>query len=67
VWFSPRLTDPGCDLQPRLITEDLDGLGGPGLRLVELLSVSWGVGRDAVGATHVWCDLVLDPGRGRVL
>lgn len=61
------VTDPGCDLEPRLITEDPDGLGGHGLRLVEQLSVSWGVGRDAVGATQVWCDLVLDPGRARVL
>ena len=61
------VTDPGCDLQPRLSTQDLDGLGGHGLRLVDLLSVSWGVGRDAVGATQVWCDLVLDPGRGRLL
>jgi serine/threonine-protein kinase RsbW len=61
------VTDPGCDLEPRLITEDLDGLGGHGLRLVEQLSAAWGVGRDAVGATQVWCDLVLDPGRGRIL
>ena len=61
------VTDPGCDLEPRLVTEDLDGLGGHGLRLVEQLSVAWGVGRDAVGATQVWCDLVLDPGRERVL
>jgi serine/threonine-protein kinase RsbW len=61
------VTDPGCHLEPRLIAEDLDGLGGHGLRLVEQLSAAWGVGRDAVGATQVWCDLVLDPGRGRVL
>jgi anti-sigma regulatory factor (Ser/Thr protein kinase) len=61
------VTDPGCDLEPRLITDDLDGLGGHGLRLVEQLSAAWGVGRDAVGATQVWCDLVLDPGRERVL
>jgi anti-sigma regulatory factor (Ser/Thr protein kinase) len=60
------VTDPGCDLEPRLITEDPEGLGGHGLRLVEQLSVAWGVGRDAVGATQVWCDLVLDPGRERV-
>ena len=61
------VTDPGGDLEPRLITEDRDGLGGHGLRLVEQLSADWGVGRDAVGATQVWCDLVLDPGRGRML
>ncbi len=61
------VTDPGCDLEPRLITEDRGGLGGHGLRLVEQLSAAWGVGRDAVGATQVWCDLVLDPGRGRML
>jgi anti-sigma regulatory factor (Ser/Thr protein kinase) len=60
------VTDPGCDLEPRLTTESPDGLGGHGLRLVQQLSTAWGVGRDAVGATQVWCDLVLDPGRGRV-
>lgn len=59
------VTDPGGDLQPRLLTRSPDGLGGHGLRLVELLSTKWGVGRDAVGATQVWCDLVLDPGRDR--
>ena len=68
--FTERLriavTDPGCGLEPRLLTESPDGLGGHGLRLVEQLSASWGVGRDAVGATQVWCDLVLDPGRERV-
>jgi anti-sigma regulatory factor (Ser/Thr protein kinase) len=61
------VTDPGCDLEPRLIADDPDALGGHGLRLVEQLSAAWGVGRDAVGATQVWCDLVLDPGRERVL
>ncbi|MGH2894538.1 MAG: ATP-binding protein [Solirubrobacteraceae bacterium] len=60
------VTDPGCDFEPRLLTENADGLGGHGLRLVAQLSASWGVGRDAVGATQVWCDLVLGPGRGRV-
>ena len=63
--FSERLritvTDPGCDREPRLVTKSADGYGGNGLRLVELLSAEWGVGRDAVGATKVWCDLVLDP------
>ncbi len=61
------VTDPGSDLEPRLIAEDPDGLGGHGLRLVAQLSTEWGVGRDAVGATQVWCDLVLGPGRERVL
>ncbi len=60
------VSDPGGALEPRLLTETADGLGGHGLRLVRQLSVAWGVGRDAVGATQVWCDLVLDPGRGRV-
>jgi len=59
------VTDPGGDLQPRLLSKSPDGLGGHGLRLVEMLSTTWGVGRDAVGATQVWCDLVLDPGRDR--
>ncbi len=59
------VTDPGGDVQPRLLIKSPDGLGGHGLRLVEMLSTTWGVGRDAVGATQVWCDLVLDPGRDR--
>jgi anti-sigma regulatory factor (Ser/Thr protein kinase) len=59
------VTDPGCEVEPRLLGERPDGFGGHGLRLVEQLSAAWGVGRDAVGATQVWCDLVLDPGRGR--
>ncbi len=61
------VTDPGSHLEPRLLAATADGLGGHGLRLVEQLSAAWGVGRDAVGATQVWCDLVLDPGRGRGL
>ncbi len=59
------VTDPGGELEPRLIPKNPEGLGGHGLRLVEQLSTSWGVGSDAVGATQVWCDLVLDPGRDR--
>jgi serine/threonine-protein kinase RsbW len=61
------VTDPGCELEPRLLSETADGLGGHGLRLVSQLSAAWGVGRDADGATQVWCDLALDPGRGRRL
>jgi anti-sigma regulatory factor (Ser/Thr protein kinase) len=61
------VTDPGSDVQPRLLAQSPDGLGGHGLRLVAQLSTEWGVGRDAVGATQVWCDLVLAPGRGRAL
>jgi anti-sigma regulatory factor (Ser/Thr protein kinase) len=61
------VTDPGGDLEPRVISEDVDGLGGHGLRLVERLSATWGVGRDAVGATQVWCVLAVDPGRDRKL
>lgn len=60
------VTDPGCDMEPRLIPKNPEGFGGHGLRLVEQLSTQWGVGRDAVGATQVWCDLVLGPGRGRM-
>lgn len=59
------VTDPGCDREPRLVSRSADGFGGNGLRLVDLLSAEWGVGRDAVGATRVWCDLVLDPGPSR--
>jgi anti-sigma regulatory factor (Ser/Thr protein kinase) len=61
------VTDPGSDELPRLLAESPDGLGGHGLRLVAQLSTVWGVGRDAVGATQVWCDLVLALGRERVL
>lgn len=60
------VTDPGCDTEPQLIPKNPERLGGHGLRLVEQLSTEWGVGRDAVGATQVWCDLVLGPGRGRM-
>jgi anti-sigma regulatory factor (Ser/Thr protein kinase) len=70
ILLSERLritvTDPGCGVEPRLIPKTPEGLGGHGLRLVEQLSAEWGVGRDAVGATQVWCDLVLAPGRGRM-
>jgi anti-sigma regulatory factor (Ser/Thr protein kinase) len=59
------VTDPGSDFEPHLTVDSADGLGGHGLRLVEQLSTAWGVGRDAVGATQVWCDLVLGPGRDR--
>jgi anti-sigma regulatory factor (Ser/Thr protein kinase) len=61
------VTDPGTDRQPRLLAESPEALGGHGLRLVAQLSTKWGVGRDAVGATQVWCDLVVGPGRERVL
>jgi serine/threonine-protein kinase RsbW len=63
----PGSEDPGSDRQPHLLAQSPDGLGGHGLRLVAQLSTEWGVGRDAVGATQVWCDLVVGPGRERVL
>jgi anti-sigma regulatory factor (Ser/Thr protein kinase) len=60
------VTDPGSRLQPRLRPPDRDADGGHGLRIVESLSSAWGVVRNAVGATSVWCDVPLDAGSGSV-
>jgi anti-sigma regulatory factor (Ser/Thr protein kinase) len=54
------VTDPGSRLEPQLRSPDRDAGGGYGLRIVELLSSAWGVVRDIVGATSVWCDLPLE-------
>jgi anti-sigma regulatory factor (Ser/Thr protein kinase) len=55
------VTDPGSELEPRLLPGEFNGLGGHGLRLVEQLSEAWGVSHDTSGATQVWCDLALAP------
>lgn len=54
------VTDPGADLRPRLLPPDALKPGGFGLRLVEKISSTWGVIRDASGRTRVWCELPLD-------
>jgi anti-sigma regulatory factor (Ser/Thr protein kinase) len=56
------VTDPGSELEPRLLPADPARAGGFGLRLVDHLSSAWGVTRDAAGTTRVWCDLRLDGG-----
>jgi anti-sigma regulatory factor (Ser/Thr protein kinase) len=55
------VTDPGSELEPRLSPGQFNGPGGHGLRLVQQLSVAWGVAHDTSGATQVWCDLPLKP------
>jgi anti-sigma regulatory factor (Ser/Thr protein kinase) len=54
------VTDPGARLKPHLRQPDHDVSGGYGLAIVALLSLAWGVVRDSVGSTSVWCDLPLD-------
>ncbi len=51
------VTDPGSRLEPRLRPLDPCGGGGYGLRIVTELSLAWGVMRDGLGATSVWCDV----------
>jgi anti-sigma regulatory factor (Ser/Thr protein kinase) len=50
------VTDPGSDSMPHLLPWDLARPDGLGLRLVDRVSISWGVRRSA-GATQVWCEL----------
>lgn len=57
------VTDPGSKLKPRSVAPDPGTPGGFGLFLVETLSDSWGVGRDGVGPTRVWCELLFDRSR----
>lgn len=51
--------DCGSGLEPRILPPDPARAGGFGLRLVEQISSAWGVVRDAVGTTRVWCELPL--------
>jgi anti-sigma regulatory factor (Ser/Thr protein kinase) len=53
------VTDPGSELEPKMLGFDPTTPGGFGLRLVDAVSCAWGVARDAAGATRVWCDLPL--------
>jgi anti-sigma regulatory factor (Ser/Thr protein kinase) len=50
-----EVVDEGRDAAVR-ITDRPSLLGGRGLRLVDTLTLSWGVNR---GTTHVWADLPL--------
>lgn len=54
------VTDTGSALGPRLLPADPDRPGGLGLRMVDQLSVAWGVDREPAGVTRVWCELPLD-------
>jgi anti-sigma regulatory factor (Ser/Thr protein kinase) len=52
------VSDRGAPIVPRGAGEKL------GLQLVDLMAGSWGVARDGVGRTKVWCELPLDRGYG---
>jgi anti-sigma regulatory factor (Ser/Thr protein kinase) len=54
------VTDPGKRLKPHLRRPDHGVSGGYGLAIVASLSLAWGVVRDSVGTTSVWCELPLD-------
>ncbi len=54
------VTDPGSCLEPHVRQPDHEASGGYGLATVETLCSAWGVVRNSVGATSVWCDLPLD-------
>jgi anti-sigma regulatory factor (Ser/Thr protein kinase) len=54
------VTDPGARLKPHLRQPDHNVSGGYGLAIVASLSLAWGVVRDSVGTTSVWCELPLD-------
>jgi anti-sigma regulatory factor (Ser/Thr protein kinase) len=56
------VTDPGSELEPRVLPIDLRASGGFGLRLVDELSSAWGVDRENAGSTTVWCEVPLDAG-----
>ncbi len=59
------VTDPGSRLEPHLRPADRHAEGGYGLRIVETLCSAWGVVRNTVGATSVWCDLPLETAPAR--
>jgi anti-sigma regulatory factor (Ser/Thr protein kinase) len=54
------VTDRGAQQEPHIPAPDPEMLHGFGLRLVDQLSLAWGVVRDGAGITQVWCDLPLD-------
>ena len=56
------VTDPGSELEPRLLPHDPAAPGGFGLRVVDQVSAAWGIVREVSGATRVWCDVPLGGG-----
>ena len=54
------VTDRGSQHEPHIPAPDPEMLHGFGLRVVDQLSLAWGVVRDGAGITRVWCDLPLD-------
>lgn len=56
------VTDPGSELEPRLLPHDPAAPGGFGLRVVDQVSSAWGIVREVSGATCVWCDVPLGNG-----
>lgn len=54
------VTDPGSCLEPHLRSPDHNASGGYGLATVDKLCSAWGVARNTVGTTSVWCELPLD-------
>jgi anti-sigma regulatory factor (Ser/Thr protein kinase) len=58
VWIA--VGDRGSPQLPRIVTGEQVGVGGLGLRVVDRLARSWGVARDGVGRTLVWCRLALE-------
>lgn len=54
------VTDPGSHLEPHVREPDHHASGGYGLAIIETLCSAWGVVRNNVGATSVWCELPFD-------
>lgn len=52
--------DSGSQLEPRVLAPDHGRVGGAGLFVVSELSDAWGVIRDRIGRTRVWCDILLE-------
>lgn len=55
--------DPGSRLEPCIRPPDPERLGCWGLFFVKELSEAWGVARDGIGHTRVWCEIALHPSR----
>jgi anti-sigma regulatory factor (Ser/Thr protein kinase) len=55
------VSDRGAQIVPRREPRAPVGSERLGLLLVDRLADAWGVARDAVGRTRVWCELPLDP------
>ena len=63
VWIA--VSDTGSRLLPHKVPREPDTPGGLGLLVVDRLARSWGVARDGVGRTRVWCELATDRPRVR--